>query len=69
MITVPGASPGGRLLALPTIIRLGRKGFPGSNTLADIKISKLRTKSFITLALGEKHRDELFHTQSLGVLH
>jgi hypothetical protein len=42
----------GRILALPTNIRLGWKGLPETNTLIT-KVRKLRTeKSFITLGPG-----------------
>ncbi len=43
----------GRLLALPTNIRLGWKGLPGKNALAYYEKSKLTAiKSFIILATG-----------------
>ncbi len=42
-----------RLLALPTNIRLGRKGLPGTNASAYYKNSYVTpVKSFITLATG-----------------
>ncbi len=43
----------GRLLAFAKNIRLGRKGLPGTNSLAYFEKSQLTTvKSFITLATG-----------------
>ncbi len=43
----------GRLLALPTNIRLGWKGLPGTNILAYYEKSQLTAvKSFVTLAPG-----------------
>ncbi len=40
----------GRLLALPTNIQLGWQYLPETNALAYLKIRKLRTKKFLTLA-------------------
>jgi hypothetical protein len=43
-----GLHPNGRLLALPSNIRLGRKGLPGTNTPAYYDLETITTvKSFI----------------------
>jgi hypothetical protein len=48
-----GAPLQGRLLALPTNIRLGWKGLPGTNALAYFENSELTAvRSFKTLAPG-----------------
>ncbi len=50
-----GASILGRIVVLPTNIRLDWKGLPGTNTLAHYENSKILTvKSFIRLDLGQK---------------
>ncbi len=56
----------GRLLDLPTNIRLGWKGLPGTYTLAYHKKSQLTTavKSFITLAPGRSFLSSSFRSFS-----
>ncbi len=50
---VKGSSLYGRLLALPTNIKLGCEGLPATNTLAYYKNSQITdVKSFVTMGPG-----------------
>jgi hypothetical protein len=48
-------------LALPENIRIGWRGFPGTNTLADYKNPLITgVKSFMVQALGERNGEKIF---------
>jgi hypothetical protein len=46
----------GRLLTLPPNIRLGRKGLPGTNTLADLASSSVTEKKVFIKLKTEKRK-------------